>query len=73
MFADLHMKPPTFQELKNEKWNLVKKDIFKLSNPTYGIEYIRDHNTKSVYINLKGLRPNNEYEIFIYMMSLNEI
>ena len=47
MFADEHMKPPKFDELKNKKWDLTKEEIFKLSNPTYGVDYIRDHATKT--------------------------
>ena len=68
MIANKNVPLPKFQSLKDPSSNYT----LSFSHPIYGVNYIRKTSLITDFT-VNHLTPDNDYEIYIYIMNMNNI
>jgi hypothetical protein len=68
MIADMYVPVPTFTEVKNQENALT----LSYSHPMFNVTYVK---TSAYYalITVTGLTPQHEYDMYTYVVNLNQI
>ena len=62
------MPVPTFINVQNQTENATLSH----SNPIYGVAYVKQ-TPKNITFSVSGLEPNLDYDVYIYVMNLNQL
>ena len=68
VYADMHMPDPTFLDVRYQNSNKT----LNYSNNVYGVAYIKTLPANSEFT-INGLTPGHDYEIFIFIMNMNQL
>ncbi|EGR28803.1 hypothetical protein IMG5_168390 [Ichthyophthirius multifiliis] len=68
IIANQRIPIPTFLDVKNQKFNYT----LSFSNPLFGINYIRRTDKKATFL-IYDLKPDIDYEIYMFIMNMNNI
>ena len=68
IYADQHMPDPTFEFAQSRVFN----QTLNYSNPLFGLSYVRTDDF-NVNFTLQNLIQNHDYEVFIFVMNMNQV